>query len=224
MRAIDNRQTKPRQRLVRVRLIVDNLSVERGGRLVLERLSLAVAAGECLIVRGANGAGKSTLLRAVAGLIRPVAGAVRVEGGSAEREVGEQCHYVGHGNGQRPGQTAAGAVAFWAAFLGEPLMAGSATAILDRLHLGHLSGMATGMLSAGQQRRLAFARLLAAPRPIWLLDEPTVALDARAQATMEDLITEHVSKGGMALVTTHAPLAVTGARTLDLDDMHKTAA
>jgi heme exporter protein A len=197
----------------RLRLVVEDLSVDRAGRRVLDRLSLTLLAGEALVVRGANGAGKSTLLRAIAGFIPPVQGTIRLEGGPADQPLVESAHYIGHGNGQRPSETVASAAAFWAAYLGAGSVAPAAA--LATLGLAALADVPAGLLSAGQKRRLAFARLLTAPRPLWLLDEPSVALDTAGQALVEQLLASHLATGGLALVTTHAPLNVP-ARTLIL--------
>jgi heme exporter protein A len=199
-----------------MRLIADALTVSRGSRTVFRELDLTVAAGECLIVRGPNGAGKSTLLRALAGLVWPDAGTIVLDGGAADTEVGTQCHYIGHANGSRRSQTASDVIRFWAAFLGGPAGPDDDANVLDRLGLGNLDSVQTGALSAGQQRRLAFARLLAAPRPVWLLDEPTVALDGKGQKIIERLIDDHVAAGGLALVTTHVPIELAVIRSFDL--------
>jgi heme exporter protein A len=199
-----------------MRLIAKALTVSRGNRVVLQGLDLNVAAGECLVVRGPNGAGKSTLLRTLAGLVRTDAGSVELEGGAADTDIGTQCHYVSHANGSRRSQTAGDIVRFWARFLGSTTRPSDIVSWLERLGLGHLEAIPAGVLSSGQQRRLAFARLLAAPRPVWLLDEPTVALDDRGQAVIEGLIDEHVAQGGIALITTHVPITLTAARTYEL--------
>jgi heme exporter protein A len=199
-----------------MRLLVKALTVARGSRVVLKDLDLTVAASGCLIVRGPNGAGKSTLLRAIAGLVRPDAGSIDLAGGAVDTDVGAQCHYLGHANGSRRSQTAVDVVRFWAAFLGGVVHQADIFDWLDRVGLAGLEAVPTGALSAGQQRRLAFARLLAAPRPVWLLDEPTVALDSRGQTMIEGLIDAHVTAGGIALVTTHVPIHLSSAQDFDL--------
>ena len=201
-----------------MKLITENLNVERGSRAVIEGLSFAVAGGEALVLTGANGAGKTTLLRALAGLIAPAAGAVRLEGGDGERSVGEYCHYVGHMNGLKVSLTAAENLGFWARYLGAAGadVRGRVTAALERLELGALAGIPAGYLSAGQKRRLGLARLLVAERPVWLLDEPTVSLDAASVAVLGAVVAEHVAAGGIAVAATHLPLGIAGARELRL--------
>ena len=101
-----------------MQLLCEGLTLERGGRLVLQDLSFQVGAGEALLLTGPNGAGKTTLLRAVAGYLAPVAGSIRLEGGAAEREIAEQCHYIGHRDGVKGGLSVAENASFWARYLG----------------------------------------------------------------------------------------------------------
>ncbi len=110
-----------------MQLVVSGLEVKRGARSVIRDLSFTVAGGEALLLTGANGAGKTTLIRALAGLLRPAAGEIRLEGGDPEREVAEQCHYVGHLNSIKASLTSAENLAFWAHYLGDP--AGGASSL-----------------------------------------------------------------------------------------------
>ena len=201
-----------------LKLIADGLRVERGALAVIEGLSFAVAGGEALLLTGANGAGKTTLLRGIAGLIAPAAGTVRLEGGDGDATVGEQCHYVGHMNGLKASLTAAENLGFWARYLGlDGEDAGRRVrAALERLELSALAGIPAGYLSAGQKRRLGLARLLVAQRPVWLLDEPTVSLDAASAGVLAGVVAEHVKGGGIAVAATHLPLGIAGARELRL--------
>ncbi len=205
-------------------LVAENLTVQRGGRAVLDGVSLRVAGGEALLLLGANGAGKTTLLRTLAGLIRPLSGRVRIDGAVAEQSVGEQCHFVGHTNAIKPSLTTAENIEFWGAYLGsvEPERAPDAKPdpaldwALERLGLGDLRDVPAGYLSAGQKRRLGLARLLVARRPIWLLDEPTVSLDAASVALFAGIVAEHLAGGGIVVAATHVPLGLTGAHELRL--------
>ncbi|MFN3743271.1 MAG: heme ABC exporter ATP-binding protein CcmA [Hyphomicrobiaceae bacterium] len=198
-----------------MRLIADNLTLARGGRRLIVGLSFAVDAGEALVLTGPNGVGKTTLLRALAGFIPPDAGAIRLEnapGGDAT--LGERAHYVGHANGVKPGLTVRENACFWMQFLG-----GARDAVegaLESLHLGDLADIPAGYLSAGQKRRLGLARLLLAARPLWLLDEPTAALDVASQALLAGLMQRHLDGGGAVVAATHGPLGLTGARILEL--------
>ena len=196
-----------------MRLLAENLSCERGGRVVFRGLGFAVAAGEAVEVVGPNGAGKSSLLRLVAGLVPAAEGTLVLEGGDGEATVAEQCHYCGHQDAFKPALTVAENLAFWTAFLG-----GRPEAIppsLERLGLGHLADLPAGYLSAGQRRRLALARLLTVQRPVWLLDEPTAALDAASQSVLTGIMAAHVEAGGLLMAATHQPLGIP-ARALSL--------
>ena len=205
------------------RLVIEGLACGRGGRLVVPPVDLALSPGEAVLVTGENGAGKSTLLRTLAGLLPPIAGLVRVEGfqagdGEAARRLGEIAHYLGHRNALKGARRVGAELGFWARFLsGSPGLSPQAA-------LGEL-GLAPGVaelrcadLSAGQARRAALARLLVAHRPVWLLDEPTNALDAATQARFAALCRRHLSEGGLILAATHQPLDLgPSARTLALE-------
>ncbi len=194
-----------------MRLVAEDLIVARGGRPVLDGISLGVGSGEALMVVGPNGAGKSTLLRVLAGLIQPLAGEVRLEGD--EFEPRERMHLLGHLDAVKSGLSVDRNLRFARDVLGG---VGDPGAALARVGLAALADLPGGVLSAGQRRRLALARLLAAPRPIWLLDEPTAALDAAGQALLIDIAAEHRAKGGLIVAATHLPLGFDGAATLDL--------
>lgn len=194
-------------------LVVERLVVERGGRRVLSELSLAVAAGEALLLTGPNGAGKTTLLRSIAGFLAPVSGHIALAGARGE-PIAEQAHYVGHTNAVRLTLTVAENASFWARYLGGP-EAWVAPA-LERFGLASLAAVPTGYLSAGQKRRLALARLLLARRPLWLLDEPSTSLDATATRVLAGVIDEHVGAGGLVVAATHLDLGLARSRELRL--------
>ncbi|MDR4305706.1 heme ABC exporter ATP-binding protein CcmA [Chelatococcus sambhunathii] len=194
-----------------MRLVAEDLIVARGGRPVLDGVSLSVAAGGALTVTGPNGAGKSTLLRVLAGLINPLAGRVRLEDDAFEPR--ERMHLLGHLDAVKNGLSVEQNLRFARDLLGG---AGDLGTALDRVGLSALADLPGGVLSAGQRRRLALARLLTAPRPIWLLDEPTAALDAAGQALLVDLVAEHRAKGGLVVAATHLPLGFEDAATLML--------
>lgn len=198
------------------RLLVHGLTVERGGRTVLAGLDLELEAGRSLIVTGANGVGKSTLLRAIAGLVPSVAGTIALEGGDPELPVAAHCHYAGHLDAVKPALTVAEWLRFWADYYGPGRLAPEAA--LHAFDMAHLIDLPAGYLSAGQRRRLSLARLLVSERPLWLLDEPTAALDAASEARLVRIIADHLGSGGMAVAATHAPLDLPGATTLSLGD------
>ena len=167
---------------------------------------------------GPNGAGKSSLLRLAAGLLRPAQGRLALEGGDTELSIGEQAHYLGHQDALKPSLSVAENLRFWGRFLGStvPTGAGKDGAALAAVGLEALVHLPAGYLSAGQRRRLSLARLLAAPRPIWLLDEPTAALDAAAQRMLAELMRAHLAAGGLILAATHGPLGLEKAAELQL--------
>jgi heme exporter protein A len=195
-----------------------DLTCIRGGRRVFSGINFSVDSGEALVLTGPNGAGKSSLLRVIAGLIRPAEGRLLLKGGDAEMSLGEQAHYVGHLDPLKPALTVTENLSFWARFLngkvaGDPRLAERA---LETVSLADLADLPAGYLSAGQRRRLSLARLLAVPRPIWLLDEPTTALDAASQDRLRALMQAHLLGGGMIVAATHGPLGLADCAELRL--------
>jgi heme exporter protein A len=178
----------------------------RGGREVFSGLTFEVAAGEALAVTGLNGSGKTSLLRLIAGLLAPAGGAIEVDGLDTELTLPEQAHYLGHRDAAKPALSVGENLSFWRDFLG-----GGTTDIAECLGivgLSHARDLPAAYLSAGQRRRLSLARLLAVHRPIWLLDEPTTALDAAGQAVFARLMGDHLAGGGLIIAATHAPLGI----------------
>jgi len=174
----------------------------RAGRPVLADIGFDLEPGGALVLNGPNGAGKSTLLMCLAGLI---AHEGHVEWTGADQDgPARSIHFAGHLNAVRPDLTLFENLGFWADMLG-----GDRARIdpaLDQAGLHGLSGYDARHLSAGQGHRLALARLLVAPRPVWLLDEPSSALDAAGDEWVARLIADHIAQGGMAIVATHRPL------------------
>jgi heme exporter protein A len=196
-----------------MRLTGTGLCCARSGQEVFAELNFTVAGGEALAVTGPNGAGKTTLLRVIAGLLRLTAGRLDFAGGEPDASLGEQVHYLGHQDAQKPGLTVAENLTFWSRYLGDaaPVRGG-----LAAVGLAGLADMPAAYLSAGQRRRLALARLVTVRRAIWLLDEPTAALDATAQDTLSGLMRAHLVGGGMIVAATHAPLPLDNATELRL--------
>ncbi|MBA4210178.1 MAG: heme ABC exporter ATP-binding protein CcmA [Parvibaculum sp.] len=197
-----------------LRLAAHDLACIRGGRLVFEGLSFELAAGHALVLTGANGAGKSSLLRQIAGLLEVTEGRIELQGGDPELGVAEQAHYVGHLDGLKPMMSVVETLRFWGGFLGGP--AEAADAALDAMALAPLADLPVAYLSAGQKRRLSLARLAVAPRPLWLLDEPSVALDAASVARLKDFMSAHLAAGGLIVAATHLDLGLAMAAELRL--------
>lgn len=181
-----------------------NLAVARGGVTVLQGLDLALGTGQALILRGPNGAGKTTLLRTLAGLQPPAAGVVDLP---ADAVV-----YAAHADGLKSALTVAENLSFWAEIYGTRAIDHA----LKALDLVALRNRPAGELSAGQKRRLGLARLLVTGRPIWLLDEPTVSLDAASVALFAGVVRRHLAGGGIAITATHVDLGLPEAEVLDL--------
>jgi heme exporter protein A len=191
-------------------LHVSDLSISRGERRLFEELSFALAAGEAAQLTGANGAGKTSLLRAVAGLLRPDKGEVGFEGPDGPIDPGTArsaaVQMLAHQEGFRPGRTARAELAFQARWFGASTEAVASAA--KRLDLIPLLDLEVRVLSAGQRRRLALASLVAANRPLWLLDEPLAPLDARRRAQAAEVMAAHLNGGGLILAAVHDPLPV----------------
>jgi heme exporter protein A len=169
-----------------MRLAGSDLACVRGGRQVFKGLGFALDAGEALLVTGPNGVGKSSLLRLVAGLVRMDAGRLEFEGGDPELTIGEHAHYVGHQDALKPSLSV------------------------------HENRLPASYLSAGQRRRLSLARLVAVERPIWLLDEPTTALDTVGQTMLAELMRAHLANSGLILAAAHGPIGLDRAQELRL--------
>jgi heme exporter protein A len=187
-----------------MRLSAIDLACHRGGRDVFSGVNFSLASGEALTVTGRNGAGKSSLLRLVVGLLRLAGGRLTLEGGDPELSLAEQAHYLGHQDALKTSLSVAENLQFWAGYLGA-----KSTDIdgpLEAVGLAPLAALPAAYLSAGQRRRLSIARLIAVPRPIWLLDEPASSLDAAAAVRLADLMRAHLSGGGLILAASHGPI------------------
>ena len=207
-----------------MRLSAYEIAIERGGRRILSGATFEARAGQALLLLGPNGSGKSSLLRAVAGFLPLASGTLTLEGGTADVAIGEQAHYLGHADALKGALTAGENLAFWADALGGDSARAAWMAALGRLGLAHVADFPARALSAGQKRRVALARLLVAPRPIWLLDEPTTALDAVAQRQFAFVMRAHLAAGGLILAATHAPLDLDDAARLTLGEAAATGA
>ena len=207
-----------------MRLSAIELACHRGGREVFAGVSFSVASGEALTVSGRNGAGKSSLLRTIIGLVRAAGGRLTLQDGDPELSIAEQAHYLGHQDALKGSLSVAENLRFWAGYLS----GGSGKIeenIQQRIHepleavgLAGLAALPAAYLSAGQRRRLSIARLIAAPRPIWLLDEPASTLDAAAQARLAELMRTHLGGGGLIVAAAHGPVGLADTQELRLGE------
>ncbi|MBK8908039.1 MAG: heme ABC exporter ATP-binding protein CcmA [Rhodospirillales bacterium] len=201
------------------------LGCVRGERVVFAGLGFRAGAGDALVLTGANGSGKSSLLRLLAGLARPAAGALTWDGVDIRDDPGRhaaRCHFVGHLDALKPALTAGEQLAFWACVRSggserRRQRREQAEAALAAFGIAHLADMPVRFLSAGQRRRVALARVLTAPAPLWLLDEPATALDADAVRRLDDVIARHRADGGLVILSMHGGARPPGALSLDLD-------
>jgi len=206
------------------KLTIDNLAFERNNQFLFREINFALQAGDLLQVRGANGSGKSTLLRMLAGFIEPQGGTILWQDKSIcqHRDAyQQQLHYLGHHNGIKHSLTVYENLQLHAALMTnkpEPNHLKTAIKQVDLTHVSHTQAI---HLSAGQLRRLGLARLLLHPIPLWILDEPTTALDADGQALLGHLLKQHLTNGGMAIIATHQTLAILhNTKTIYLGEQH----
>lgn len=191
-------------------LEVCDLAVARGGITILAGVAFTLWPGQALVLQGPNGVGKSTLLRTVAGLQPPVGGAIGLPP--------DQLAFAGHADAVKATLTVAENLAFWARIHGAGDVA-AAMAAMDLTDLAHRPGQS---LSAGQRRRLGLARFLLTGRRLWLLDEPTVSLDAASVALFAGVLRAHLAGGGAALIASHLDLGLPEAVRLDLTPFRAT--
>jgi heme ABC exporter ATP-binding subunit CcmA len=190
-------------------LRLDDITVDFGGLRAVDRVTLELRAGQIVGLIGPNGAGKTTLLMIVAGAVRPAAGRVRIEGGDPEQRQETDIGLLAHRTAIKARLTVAENLKFWAAVNG--VAAGGVEAALETVGLLPIADLDAGVLSAGQTRRLALARLVHSDRPVWLLDEPTAALDADGEKLVARLIDAHLDCGGLVLAATHHDLGLAHA-------------
>ena len=190
------------------------LAAFRGERLVFRDLDFVVAAGGALLLTGPNGSGKTTLLRLLAGLLRPAGGTLLWDREDALADLSVHARrvaYVGHQDAVKPMFTAAENLRFAANLNG-----GAVGEALGAVGLEELADLPGRMLSAGQRRRLTLARLALSHAPLWLLDEPTLGLDARSVERFGAMLAVHRNRGGIAVAATHLPLPLSDAMQLSL--------
>ncbi|MFT3810663.1 MAG: heme ABC exporter ATP-binding protein CcmA [Micropepsaceae bacterium] len=191
-----------------VKVTGEGLSCRRGDRLLFCGLSFEAAPGSLSAVTGPNGSGKTSLLRMIAGLLKPEAGTLRVAEAGRDEVAADLLHYLGHHDALKSQMTARENLVFAARWFGAGRAPGDA---LERLGLSRQADLPVGYFSAGQRKRTALARCWMLGRPLWLLDEPTAALDAAGRALVIELIAAHAAGGGTVIAATHEPLGAGAA-------------
>ena len=206
-------------------LTADPIEVERGGRLALSAPGFEVVSGQAGILRGPNGAGKSTLLRALAGLLPLASGDARLGDLSlsdAQEEFTANVAYAGHLDAVKPAMSVRENLASWAALYETP--ATGVDPALAAFDLTAIADTPAAYCSAGQKRRLGLSRLLVMNRRVWLLDEPTVSLDAASVALFAQAVSDHCAAGGVALAATHIEIGLPGGPRIDIAPPQEVAA
>lgn len=203
-------------------LETQDLECTRGQRVLFAHLNLRVQSGQGLYIAGANGAGKTSLLRLLCGLLAPSAGQVLWQGVplAQQREaLGRDLTYIGHLNGVKDELTVTENLHFAVALAGHAASGAQLRHALETLGLGARAALPTRVLSQGQKRRLALARLLLAREaPLWILDEPFTALDAAGVAVLRELIEAHLARSGIVVLTTHQEVTLPpSVQRLDLE-------
>lgn len=204
-------------------LSVEKLACIRGERQLFRDLDFRLAAGEALLLHGPNGSGKSSLLRLLAGFLPPADGRVLWEAAAITEDADAhraRLLYLGHQDAVKPQLSAEDNLSFWAHLYGldDAAAQSAVTSALIAAGLERQRRLPGRYLSAGQKRRLALARLLLKPAALWLLDEPTNALDTSAVAWLGKLLRDHRSKGGLVILASHVPVPLEQARQLDLPE------
>lgn len=199
-------------------LWINNLAFERNNELLFKEVHCQLNPSEMLQIRGPNGCGKSTLLRILAGYIQPEIGIILWQGKNIFQQLDEytqQLCYLGHQNGIKPYLTVYENLKLSSALSGKKISHERLKKVLRTMRLAHIENTQTMHLSAGQKRRLALCRLQMTSARLWILDEPTTALDSAGQALLTDTLKQHLNQGGMAIVATHHDLGVSEIKTLE---------
>lgn len=189
-----------------MKITINNLAFERNNQILFEKINCSLSAGELLQLRGANGSGKSTLLRIIAGFIEPQHGDVLWDEKSIfiyRDHYQQHLNYIGHQNGIKLNLTVQENLQLYASLASITVDKQAIKSAIKKMGLAHLIHTQTQHLSAGQLRRLSLAKLLLNRNSLWILDEPTTALDSEGQALLTELLDEHLGKKGCAIIATH---------------------
>jgi heme exporter protein A len=196
-------------------LEIVNLACSRGDRQLFTGLNFSLDAGSLLYIEGRNGSGKTTLLRTICGLFLPDSGEIRWDGEGTRalsEEYAKEVVYLGHLNGIKSDLTGLENLRVSTVLDGDEVTEDQIWAALKRMGLAGFEDLPTKVLSQGQKRRVALARLLLNDSRLWILDEPFTALDTAAVDLLQSVIAEHVAKGGMVILTTHQEVALTSGQ------------
>lgn len=207
-----------------MRLIASGLACVRGERELFSGVNFSLSAGQLLLLQGANGSGKSSFLRLIAGLLPAAAGTLQIDDAPPADdwpELRRHLNYIGHLDPVKSALSASENLSFWMGLGGVNLHydrrdgisggitgASGAEQALEALGIAGLADIPARFLSSGQRRRLNLARLAAIPRPLWLLDEPTVGLDDSASRLLIRLMESHLDGGGLIIAASHVDLGV----------------
>jgi heme exporter protein A len=205
-----------------MRIFAQNLSVKRGEELIFTDVSFELSPTESLTISGPNGVGKSTLLRALAGLLPIDSGTFEIKTDSKEAKPNaEYCHYIGHKNAMKAELSVLENLNFWQRTMAQEDIVDddlimSPEAAVELLGLSHTLDLPFGFLSQGQRRRIALAKLFVSYRPVWLLDEPTAALDKASSDNFANITNSYLEKGGVVIAATHVPLGFKEVKQLEM--------
>lgn len=205
-----------------MRVIAEKLAIRRGEDLIFKDVSFDLNECDALTVTGPNGVGKSTLLRGLAGLLSFEAGSFRFiddkksDGQEGDKELYEYCHYIGHENAMKSELSVLDNMRFWQEQMGISDLSLSPEEAADAFGLSHTLELPFGFLSQGQRRRIALTKLFVSHRPLWLLDEPTAALDKASSHIFDQLVDKFIQSGGIVIAATHVPLGFKQSKTLEM--------
>ena len=194
-------------------LTLEHVSLSRGGHALFAGITLSVESGDLVWIGGDNGIGKSSLLRLMTGLSRSDTGEMNWTLSSAPCKAKDVVAYQGHQDAFKPALSAKEALEFWADIMDTPA---NPSVLLGSVGLAGCADVPSGQLSAGQKRRLSLARLILSQKPIWIMDEPTAAMDRDGVELIHGLISSHVARGGSAVIASHQIPRIAGVRTRQL--------
>ena len=200
-------------------LIAQDRACLRGDRLLFKQIGFTLNAGGLMNVLGENGSGKSSLLRMICGLLTPEVGSITWQGQSikqASEDYLSNLTYIGHLNGLKDDLTAMENLQISARLAGEHVDEPAALTALMAIGIARCAKLPVGVLSQGQKRRVALARLWLSHAPLWVLDEPFAALDASSVLTLATCISAHMARGGMTIITTHQDVVIDAQTTQTL--------